>query len=375
MPEPTNPDRLRIAFVITELSVGGAERCLTHLVTSIDRARFAPHVFSLWPRPNRDRDALVQQLEAADVPIHFLNARSIQSAWSSRNVLKQVFRELRIDLLQNFLFRANVLGTSAARAAGVPHVVLGVRVADPPYWRMWFEKQACRHADRIVCVSDSVAEFVEHNWADDAVKLQVIPNGIELDRYPAASRANLNDLGIPAGQRVLITVGRLHKQKGLDWLLQCVPELLRRLPDHDLLLVGDGPERDALREQAETHNSRRRVHFSGWRMDIPELLAASEMLLLPSRWEGMPNVLLEAMASKLPVLATRVEGVEQVLGDLAREQTVAFGASEDFIEQAVSILANAARLSAGNRSRIESEFSLRTMIDRYEQLYSSLARR
>lgn len=365
-------DRIRIAFVITELSVGGAERCLTRLVTGLDRLRFEPYVFSLWPRPPDSRDALVRQLEAADVPVQFLNARSTWSAVASRNVLKRALQDLRIDVVQNFLFRANVIGTSAAKSAGVPRVVLGVRVADPPRWRMWLERRACRSADRVVCVSDSVAGFVAQNWADDAAKLEVIPNGIEIDCYPAESPARLGDLGISQDRRMLICVGRLHKQKGLDWLLNFAPELLRRLPEHDLLLVGDGPEQEALRKQATAAEIIDRVHFLGWRTDIPELLAASEMLLLPSRWEGMPNVLLEAMASKLPVLATRVEGVEQVLGELASAQMVEFGASDAFIERAASILADKATFSETNRARIEAEFSLKTMIDRYEQLYASL---
>ena len=97
--------------------------------------------------------------------------------------------------------------------------------------------------------------------------------------------------------------------------------------------------------------------------------------MLPSRWEGMPNVLLEAMASKLPVVATRVEGVEQALGAGAAEQTVSFGASSDFIEAVSRIVARRQELGEKNREHVAGHFALATMIGRYEELYESLAGR
>jgi glycosyltransferase involved in cell wall biosynthesis len=358
--------------VITELDVGGAERCLTRLVTGISKTRFEPYVFSLWQRPARGEDSLVQEIESAGIPVRFLNARSVLQAWNSRNTLKRAFQELRVDIVQNFLFRANVLGTSAARAAGVSGILLGIRVADPSRWRMRLENRAARQADRVVCVSDSVAEFAKSHWTCGSEKLTVIANGVDLERYPAAHPADLNSLGIPAGRRALIAIGRLHRQKGFDWLLQLAPDLLRTLPQHDLLIVGDGEERATLTQQASAARLADRVHFVGHRSDVPALLAASDALLLPSRWEGMPNVLLEAMASQLPVVATRAEGVEQVLGDVATEQTVSFGASAEFIEAVSRVVLRGAELGEKNRRRVERDFSLATMIERYEEFYASL---
>ena len=373
MPDKSNLDRIRIAFVITELDVGGAERCLTRLVTGIDKTRFEPHVFSLWPRPASGEDSLVRAIESAGVPVRFLNARSVSRVWNSRNALKRAFQELRVDIVQNFLFRANVIGTSAARAAGVPEVLLGVRVADPSCWRMWLEKRAARQAKRVVCVSDSVAEFAKRSWACGSEKLMVIPNGVDVGRYPADQPVDLTSLGIPAGRQALIAIGRLHRQKGFDWLLQLAPALLQKLPQHDLLIVGEGEERGTLTQQASNTEIAERIHFLGRRSDVPELLAASEALLLPSRWEGMPNVLLEAMASGLPVIATRAEGVEQLLGDDAAEQTVSFGADADFIEAVSRIVLGGQDLGAKNRRRVEGHFSLAGMIRVYEHLYETLA--
>lgn len=366
---------IKLGFVITELDVGGAERCLANLVIGLDRSRFEPFVCSLAPRPQDQQAGLVGRLEAAAVPVHFLNAQSLWQLPSTRRRLKQLLRTHQPEIVQTFLFHANVLGTLAASSAGMPHIVMGIRVADPPRWRLAVERCLSRRVDRIVCVSDSVAEFVRIRGGFTDSKLDVIPNGIDLSEYPASEPADLAQFGIGDNRRVLICVGRLHRQKGLDWLLECASELLGRLPGHDLLFVGDGPDRGALVKCANSLDVANRIHFAGWRADVPQLLAASDALLLTSRWEGMPNVLLEAMASQLPVVATRVEGVEQILGSLIADQGVAFGDTEALvktIERIVSDPDHAARLGRLNRARVEAEFALPVIISRYEALYASL---
>ena len=156
----------------------------------------------------------------------------------------------------------------------------------------------------------------------------VIPNGIDLGRYPASVAADLGPFGISPGHRPIVYVGRIEPQKGLDWLLANARSWLDRIPESELLLVGDGPQRADLERISQQAGITARVHFAGWRPEIPEILAASRLLILPSRWEGMPNVVLQAMASGLPVLATDVEGVRELLGEGADTQTVSPGNAE-----------------------------------------------
>ena len=172
-----------------------------------------------------------------------------------------------------------------------------------------------------------VAEFSAKRAGLPPEKLVVIPNGIDLDKYPARQPADLRAFGIAAGRRAVTFVGRLEPQKGVDWLIATAPHWLAKLPDCDLLLVGDGPLRPSLEAAAKAAGIADRVHFAGWRPDVPEILAASSLLVLPSLWEGMPNVVLEAMASRLPVVASDVEGVRELLGPNAARQTVAHGDS------------------------------------------------
>jgi starch synthase (maltosyl-transferring) len=200
----------------------------------------------------------------------------------------------------------------------------------------------------------------------------VIPNGIELARDAPAEPADLEPLGVPPGRRVILFVGRLDTQKGVDWLLQRLPATLAELPSHDLLVVGSGPQRRQLAKRAQSLGIRQRVHFAGWCGNVENLLQASDLLVLPSRWEGMPNVVLEAMAGGLPVVATHVEGVGELLGEDHGGQLVAPGDAAAFARQIVQFCHDrrvAVQIGERNRRIAAEQFSLQRMIDRYQDLY------
>ena len=309
--------------------------------------------------------------------MHFLGATSTWHALAAVRKLRQHLRRQTPHILQTFLFHANVLGSWAARGMPRTQVVTGVRVADPSRWRQWLERQASRHAAQIVCVSQSVADFGRTRGRLQAAKLNVIPNGLDVTTYASSEPADLTTCGVPASRPVLLFVGRLHRQKGLDWFFsECAPAVLERLPDHDLLIVGEGPQRPELQELVRSLHIKERVHFAGWRADVPQLLAASSLLFLPSRWEGMPNVLLEAMASGRPVLTTRTEGVLELLGPLADDQCVNVGDAAGFVSKLLRLVqspAGAIALGQQNRQRVAERFSLNAMVSAYERLYVALA--
>lgn len=206
-------------------------------------------------------------------------------------------------------------------------------------------------------------------------KFLVIPNGIDASRYPARL-ADLRTFGISPGRRAVVFVGRLESQKGVRWLIETAPLWLAKLPDCDLLMVGDGPLRASLEVAVQTAGVGDRVFFAGWRPDVHEILAASNLLVLPSAWEGMPNVVLEAMATRLPVIASDVEGVRELLGAGAARQTVGFGNTQVLIEKLVSLMsdkASAGAIGQENRHRVEKCFEVSRMVQAYETLWESLA--
>jgi glycosyltransferase involved in cell wall biosynthesis len=414
---------MRIAFTITELDVGGAERCFTNLAVGLDRRRFEPSVYCLAPPPRDDQ--LVRQLQEAGVPVYFLGAKHAWQLPAIRKRLERLLAQQQPLIVQSFLFHADVVSALAARAIPQARILFGVRVEDPSWWRRRVELALMRRVHGVVCVSNQIAAGLRASHIPDEA-LTVIPNGIDLDRFDAASGqdagvlsresgarssgadTNPSDYRLPAtdyrlpatgyrhtasahssaateppsdhltdlqGRRVMLFVGRLHPQKGLDWFLRQCPGLFRTLPDHDLVIVGDGPQRRSLESLAASLGIAGRVHFLGRRDDVAQLMRRSEMLVLPSRWEGMPNVVLEAMAARLPVVCSRVSGASELLGENFEPQSFAFG-------NAVAVLERIARLAGDtdlrtvlggeNRRRAESQFSLRVMICRYAALYESL---
>ncbi len=260
-------------------------------------------------------------------------------------------------IVQSFLFHANVVGPWAAHRAGVPHVLSGIRVAERQSgWHLRMARWSDRWVDKHVCVSQSVREFSAADGGLPAHKLLVIPNGVDLTKFSSDGAAPL-DLHIPQGRRLIACVGRLESQKNLPWLFERLPAIFAAHGDYDLLLVGEGPQRATLQQLAARLGIVDRVLFAGYRDDVPAILAASDVLVLPSRWEGMPNVVLEAMAAAKPVVATDVEGVSELLGPAAAQQVVRPGHAEAFAAKLRLILSDkalAAALGSGNRQRCRS---------------------
>ena len=152
--------RLRLALCITELEPGGAERALVRLATGLDRERFEPVVYCLAGQPAHDRASLVESLEEAGVETHCLDGRGARNAMSVLRRLTRLFRAHRPHVVQTFLFHANLLGRIAARRAGVPRVVCGIRVAERRgRWRLWADRWTSGWVDMNVCVSQAVADF------------------------------------------------------------------------------------------------------------------------------------------------------------------------------------------------------------------------
>lgn len=365
---------LRLALCITELDIGGAERCLVELATRIDRQQFAPVVYALSPPPAADQRSLLPHLQAASIETHFLGATAARHLPSAVSGFTKLLKQQRPELLQSFLFHANFVGRLAAWRAGVGQVLSGVRVAERGVgWHLWLDRATKRFVDRYVCVSHAVAEFTRTRLRLPEDRVVVIPNGIDLERFTSAGAADLTFLGVPPGRRVVAYIGRLEPQKGVAELIEHSPSWLNRRPEYDLLMVGAGPLESYLKSLAEQAGIKSRVHFAGWRADVPEILKASDLLVLPSLWEGMPNVILEAMAAGRAVVSTDVEGVRELLGDAAGEQVVAKGAVA-LAERIDALLTDEPlrrRLENTNQERA-ADFTWDKMVRAYEELFLDL---
>lgn len=365
MPEATK----RILIVTTELSVGGAERCVANVACRLDPARYEVHVVALAPPPEAPRDALVRQLKAAQVPLTFLNCRSKWEFLSAIGQLKRIVHQTQPDVVWSFLFHANVLAAMATRKSNVQRLQ-SLRVIEQGSWRRKLQSWAAHRADRVLCVSDGVRRFAAETLRVPQNKLQVIPNGIDVDTITPTTYAEPVDR-----KRRILAVGRLDEQKGFDWLIRLAAKLLSEKPDWELVIVGDGHLFPKLTSQIESERMSDSVRLVGWQSDLPSWFRSSEIYVLSSRWEGMPNALIEAMAHGLPVMATEVEGAAELLPDALAEQLITHdktAEAEALLRRLMEAPAKRQQLGEGNRQQIEAHFSLRQMLTSYEDMLANL---
>jgi glycosyltransferase involved in cell wall biosynthesis len=367
-PRPKRPRR--ILFVITDLDAGGAEKCCAQLAIGLDRARWEPSVCSL-AAPG----VLADELSSRGIPVHSLYARGARDFSRSVWRLTRIMRRTRPELVQTFLFHANVVGRLAARCAGVPRVFSSIRVAEKRHrYHLVVENLTCRLSDRIVCVSQAVGRFTRRHSHVPPQRLLVITNGVDVDAIDGVPGIDRRALGILPDALLALYVGRLDRQKGVDVLLHAFARVRHRLPQLALVVAGAGPERDALVALARELGIDAHAHFLGWRGDVPALCTAADFLVMPSRWEGMPNAVLEAMAAGLPVIATRVEGSSELVQDGDTGKLVASDSVEELADSMIALATDRAtreRYGRNGRDRVRQAFSLQRMIADYERLYES----
>jgi starch synthase (maltosyl-transferring) len=315
---------------------------------------------------------LNRRLESATVPIHFLGGRGAASAPRAFWQLRRHFRRLKPEVVQTFLWHANVLGVLAARAAGVPRIVTGLRVAEPRRrWRWSWERLAGRWADRHVAVSEGVAAFAREKIGLRSDKIIVIPNGVEVPR--SVLPADLSHLGLSPGRRAIAFVGRLEEQKGIVWLIDQMPQVFAKLPMHDLVVVGTGPLEQALRSQVERLGLGPRLHFVGWRKDVLAILAASDLVVAVAM--GGMSKSPEAMAAARPIVSFNVEGMSDAIGDARSGQIVSMKDRAGFMDRVAEIAGDERLRSAlgeQNLARVFECLRVGQMVARYEQLYEAL---
>lgn len=371
-------DCMRVDLTITELDVGGAERCATELACHLAKRGCQVRVIALGPPPPPSRQGLALQLASHSIPLHFLGGRS---SWQIAKVLfrwRHLVASDRPDVAQGFLFHANILGSLIYPRFRVPWVG-GVRVADPRRGRQRMEAWASRRMQRVVCVSQAVAQACRSYPSFAKERIEVIPNGIalrsEIDKTRQIDLRTAHR--IPPEAPLLLFVGRWEPQKGFDILLHRLPEILRQLPKHHAVLLGDGSGRSDWKSLQERLDRAivSRIHAIGF-VDRPrDWMAISQLLILPARYEGMPNAVMEAMAEGMAVAVTRVEGIGELLSQEGQEQTVASSDWEGWQQMVVRLASDPERcriLGNQNRQQIESHFQLPQQLDRYLALYRQL---
>ena len=374
-------EKIRVALCITELQVGGAEKAITELARTLTHDRFEPVVYSLRSRDfHRGAASFIPTLEESGVPVRFLDISGAGNFLTAIGRLANMLHEQKADVFQSFMFHANLLGRLAAHRADVPVVCSGLRVSEKERKKhLFFDRLTARWVDSWVCVSRSVADFSEKVGKLPKNRLVVIPNAFGSPPIQDAAPMNKSLFEGISGKKAVV-VGRLVRQKGIDWLLQTAQKWAsyESCETWGIWIIGNGVLENALKKQATALGPKtaERIHFAGWRPDVPKILADCDLLLLPSRWEGMPNAVLEAMAAGRAVLATRSDGVLELLGqELSENQTCDFGNSALWCEKMAALMRDDGlrrRLGKENQERVRQHFSVEKTTAAYERLWTEL---
>lgn len=370
--------RLKVAYVIGSLDVGGTEGQLLDLASALDPDRFEPVVLCL-----AEVAALAKRVSPAvrveSIPLRGLRPwRQPLTLLARTHRFVQALRQERPDVVHGFLFHGYVLGGLAAWVLGLPVVVasrrsLGHFKRGKPHYAL-LERVVNPLTDLLIANSESVRDDVIRREGVPLDKVLVIHNGLDLRRFDVPPHPELQrELG-PARPLVAV-VANLIRYKGHRFFLEAWATALRQWPSAVALLVGDGPLRGELEATVRSLGLGRSVRFLGTRHDVPAVLALADLVVHPSLQEGFSNAILEAMAAGRPVVATAVGGNPEAV---RHEETglLVPPADSAALARAMGRLladpATARAFGAAARKRVVAYFELSRMARQYEAVYEQL---
>lgn len=370
--------RVKILHILPSLGIGGTEKTLLELCRGLNARGFDNRVVAL-----KSGGETADKLRAAGIPVTVLGSPDgflpgVLALPSLYSKLKKTIRAESPDVVHTWLTRANVFGRCAARASGVQKIVSSLRVMEREKgYHLLTERWTQSPARAITVNSTALRDFAVKDIGLPAEKIRLIFNGI--DTVPKTldpkKLEEFRKNWTQPGKITVGAVGRLHRQKGMDLLLSAAKLILEKDAGVRFLIAGDGPERENLKAQAAHLGIQNSVAFCGWVKDSAEFYSILDVFVLPSRWEGMPNAVMEAMLYEKPIIATQVGGVLDLITPLKEGWVVQPGdvtGLAEAMESAISDESKRKNRSARAAEKIRKEFDLKQMISAYKNLYETI---
>lgn len=375
--------KIRVLELIDKPFLGGGQVHLLSLAKGLDKSRYEVGVAASGGGPLEDETRRAG-LDFVAVPVKKKLGRA------AVRTIADVLAERRVDLLHTHGGVAGLFGRRAAAAAKTPVVVhtlhgihyLHYRNPVLRYLLILQERHFARTTDAVIFVSDADAAAGRRYRLVPEAKMKVIKNGVDFSAVPDPLKIrpaldNLKD-SLHLSSPVVGTVARLHRQKGIVYLLGAAAEILRRYPEATIVVAGGGPEETRLRELVAASRPEGRVLLLGERRDAREVMALFDVFVLPSLWEGLPLALLEAAALGKAIVATDIDGVREVLEDGKTGLLVPPkdpGALAAAVLRLIEDKGLALKLGAAAKATIPPRFMLGRMIEGVDLLYNELAQR
>lgn len=359
----------RIALMIESDGAGGAERMIASLACTL-RAQGNYVVVIVLAKGN---GWLASQVRGTDVAVETLELRRPASPWAARRLLA-ILRAHRVQLVHSHDLTMSVHGAVAARWLGLPHIMTmhGGTFYRHNARRRPAMRLAAALSDAVIGVGRTTSDLLEADLRLPAASVLTIPNGINPPRIGTSTlRA---ELGLGRNDRLLLAVGNLYAVKGHDDLVRALRLIGDEYPTAHVAIAGRGEQAHALTLLARRLALGDRVHLLGVRSDVGNLLASADLFVHPSISEGLPLAVLEAMSAGRPVIATDVGDVSTVLARGEAGRLVPSGdapALAQAIRELLSDPVAADRLSRAATARVQAEYTLERMVQRYSSVYLS----
>ncbi len=364
----------KILHIISKLHVGGVENQLLTVLGKYDRNTLSPLVCTL-----ADKGAIGRDIEAMGIEVFSLNKLKHRFDWTIVRDIKNLIGENDIKIVRTHQYHANLYGRLAAKKTKVPCVVASVHnvyTRDRKIHRRVINRYLVRYTDKVVAVSEEVKKHIIKYDGLSEEKVKVIHNGVDVKRFSDANGKRIrSELRISPEVPIVGTIGRLTYQKGQRYLIDALATLKYKFPQLILLIVGDGPLRNELEDYADSLGTGKNVRFLGTRRDIPDLLSAMDIFVLPSLWEGLVNALLEAMAAGNAVIATDIPPIREIIDTdnigilVPTENSSSIVASIDLLLHN-RLLEKDYGKSAKERAR--SIFNIDTTVNKYTELFEDI---
>jgi glycosyltransferase involved in cell wall biosynthesis len=366
--------KIRVMQIIEDLHVGGLERVVVTICKTIDRDRFEPSVLVL-----RGSGPLASELDQIGVEVVDIGGKPGTGDYFAFRKVAREARKRRIDVFHTHNSLALFDGFAAARMTGVRGHVHTDHARNFPDKRRYMiaEHITSYFLDQIVAVSDHTKENLVNYEKISPSKIIVIVNGIDGGRFeqPIDVAKKRRELGVTSGP-VIGLAARLTEQKGVIYLLQAVVELRKQFPGLQVVIAGSGDQEENLKRTAGELGVESNVRFLGVRLDIPELVRAFDVYVIPSIWEGLPMALLEAFAAGCPVVAADVGGVGKVIRHRHNGSLVPARDPQALARELAEVLAHPElqqKYGVEGRRTFEEHYSAEAMTRRYEEVYLAAA--
>ena len=374
--------RIRVMHLRREVPTGGGpESLIVDISKHLDRDRFDLSV-TLFGPPGTDHDystPLIESLKATNTKTNVLPARHRLDPSPMRH-LARLLEEQKVDILHSHDHRSDLTSCLATRLRPTLHVATLHQPLRRYWWiRHWeiLDEWIVRGFDRILPVADAVRDEFVGKHPETANKTKTILNGVDLNRFsPSDSPNHIRDeFNIPQDAVLCVTVGRLMEDKNLPCLLEAARKVLDRKHNVYWLLAGQGPAEAELHQLCDKLRLTERVIFAGFRTDVPEIMAASNMLVVASVSEGCCVAILEAMACQRAVVATRVGGTPEII-DHGKTGLIIEPRRADQLADAISELSQAPdriqSMGVEGARVVNQSFSIERMVKNIEDVYTEM---